>query len=157
MKARLMHVALAAALALGAFNAAAADTHAHEAGASKALKLNVGKKWQTDAPLRKGMEEIRSAVAADKAALHAGKMTPAAYDILAKKIDGQVAYMVKNCKLPPEADAQLHLVIADLMQASEAMKGKGGKVTRKAGVEKVVAALAAYAKHFDHPGWRPLG
>ena len=148
---------VAAALALGsATGYAASGAHQHEGAASGALKLNAGKKWQTDAPLRKGMTEIRAAVQADKAAIHAGKMTPARYNALAKKVESQVAYMVENCKLPPEADAQLHLIIADLSSGVDAMKGTDAKA-RRGGAEKIVAALSAYGTYFDHPGWRAPG
>ena len=135
---------------------AAADVHSQESAGLRALKLNAGKKWETDAPLRKGMSEIRDAFARDKDAIHAGKMSAQRYAALAKTIDTQVAYMVANCKLPPEADAQLHLIIAELMQASSAMQGKDKKVPARAGAEKAAAAIAAYGRHFDHPGWKPL-
>ena len=153
----VLNAVLAAALALGTItHAAAADAHGHDGSAIGALKLNAGKKWQTDAPLRKGMSEIRAAIGADKAAIETGKMTPDRYSALAKKIESQVAYMIENCKLTPDADAQLHLIIADLASGSDGMKGKDA-AARKAGAEKVIAALDAYGKYFDHPGWRPVG
>lgn len=136
--------------------ATAADLHSHEGAGSQALELNAGRKWATDAPLRKGTTEIRNAIARDKAAIHAGKLSEAGYNGLAKKIDTQVAYIVTNCKLPPEADAQLHLVLADIMQGSSAMKGKESGVTRQAGAEKIIGALDAYGRHFEHPGWKRL-
>jgi hypothetical protein len=154
------HSAAVAAIAfvLGALPAlaATADVHQHDGAAIQALKLNAGKKWATDAPLRKGMSEIRDAIAADKNAIHAGKLTDARYDALAKRVDAQVAYMIENCKLPPEADAQLHLVIAQITEGSEAMKGKSKNATRRVGAEKIVAALNAYGNHFQHPGWTSL-
>lgn len=144
-----------AALAFGAV-AAEPPGHRHETAGLATLKLDAGKKWGTDAPLRKGIEGIRTAIAADKAAIHAGKMSPAKYDALAGKVDGQVAFIVQNCKLSPEADAQLHLVIGEMMQGVDAIRGKDKKASRRAGVEKIVASLNAYDKHFDHPGWRGL-
>jgi hypothetical protein len=143
------------ALAFGAY-AAEPVGHQHDAAGLAALKLNAGKKWGTDEPLRKGMEEIRNAVAADKETIHAGKMNAAKYDALARTIDGQVVYIVENCKLPSDADAQLHLVLAEVTQGLDAVKGKAKKISRRAGVERIVASLNAYDKHFDHPGWRAL-
>ncbi|MBS0338577.1 MAG: hypothetical protein JSS40_17600 [Proteobacteria bacterium] len=148
-------LAASAALAFGALAAEPAGHH-HEAAGLSTLKLNGGQKWATDAPLRKGMEDIRNAIADRKDAIHAGKLTPAKYAALADRIDAQVAYMVQNCKLAPEADAQLHAVIGEMMEGTEAARGKVRKVDRHAGVDKVVAALEAYNKHFDHPGWRGL-
>jgi hypothetical protein len=153
-------IAVSFALAFGSLAPAAAmaaDVHSHGAGAVESLKLHAGKKWASDAPLRKGTTEIRNAIAANKDAIHAGKLTDAAYDALAAKIDAQVSYLVTNCKLPADADAQLHLVLAQVMQGTSAMKGKEKTMSRRAGVESIVQALEAYSRHFDHPGWKKLG
>ena len=61
---------------------------------------------------------------------------------------------MKECKLPPEADAQLHLVIADVIAGADAMKGAKDAKSGRAGLVKVDGALKSYAKHFDHPGWK---
>jgi hypothetical protein len=151
--------AVAAAMAL-AFSAPvfAAGEHSHDGhGAGEAkLTLNHGKKWQTDAALRKGMENIRNALAADAKLIHSGKLKSEQYEALAKKVNGEVAYIVQNCKLDKAADEQLHIVIADLMAGAEAMEGKEKGVAPRAGAERVHKALNAYSKHFDHPGWKKL-
>lgn len=128
--------------------------HQHEAGAH-ALKLDNGKKWATDAPLRQGMSAIRDAVAADHRAIHTDKETAAQYNALAGKIDGRIAYIVENCKLAPEADAQLHVVLAEIIAGSDLMKG-ADPAKRKEGAVKIVGALGTYPQYFDHPGWRAL-
>lgn len=144
-------IAFTAALALGGA-AFAAEEHDHHGAAEAKLVLNHGKKWQTDAPLRKGMENIRAAVAKDVKAIHADKAAPKQYQALAAKVNGEVAYIVQNCKLPEDADAQLHLVIAELMAGAEAMQGEHAR----AGAERVAKTLNQYGKFFDHPGWRNL-
>jgi hypothetical protein len=63
---------------------------------------------------------------------------------------------VQNCKLEPEADAQLHIVIAELLAGAEAMQGKEPGVARRAGAKRVVKALNAYGEHFEHAGWKRL-
>lgn len=140
-------VPLLAGLLLAAPAVAAEDhSHGHGAGGLSELTLDHGRKWQTDAPLRQGMDGIRAALDA----VHAGKL---GYDGLAQAIDAQVAFMVANCKLAPEADAQLHLVL------SEVVDGAGRIVEpsqRADGAARLVAALDAYGRHFDHPGWAPL-
>jgi hypothetical protein len=155
----IRQTAIAAALALAfagpAF--AASDVHSHEHGTEQAkLVLNHGKKWPTDAPLRQGMSNIRSAVAKEAKAIHAGKATPRQYEALAREVTAEVAGIVQNCKLDPEADAQLHIVIAEMMAGAEAMEGKAHGVTREAGAERVAKALNAYGEHFHHAGWKPL-
>lgn len=154
LKSITLAFAVAAAFGLPAAHAAG-DAHDHGAGEAK-LVLNHGKKWQTDAPLRRGMENIRAAVAKDLKVIHADKATPAQYEALAKKVNTEVAGIVQNCKLDPEADAQLHIVIAELMGAAEAMEGKAQGEKPRAGAVKAVKALNAYGKHFDHAGWKRL-
>lgn len=149
---------LALGLAAGSLAAEkAAPMHEHDHGAAPArLTLNEGKKWSTDAPLRKGMESIRMLMEASLHEIHDGKLSAAKYGALAKKLNAEVGGIVANCKLEPKADAQLHLVIADISEGVEAMEGKAKKVKRDAGAVKVVGALEKYGSHFEHPGWQPL-
>ena len=133
------------------------EQESHGSGSAVAqLQLKDGQKWQTDAPLRLGMANIRAAFDADHPAIHAGKQTDAQYAALATHIDQQVQSIVANCHLPADADANLHLVIADILEGVEAMEGKSKKMKRQAGALKVGGALEKYASHFDHPGWQPL-
>ena len=134
-------LAFAAPLAYGQ----AGHDHGHAAAGETKLVLNQGNKWPTDAPLRQGMENIRAALG--------GGMK---YQALANKVNSEVAGIVQNCKLEPEADAQLHLVIADIMAGVEALEGKAQGETRRAGAEKIARALDAYGEHFDHAGWKRL-
>lgn len=156
-----MRAALRAAamvLALGAGTPALAQaSHDHGSADRSALKLDNGKRWSTDAPLRQGMTAIRSSMAKNLDAAHAGRLTDAQYRAVAKDVHGQVAFIVKNCKLPPAADAVLHVLVADLMAGAEAMEGKVKGTAPRAGFVKVVQALDEYGKHFDHPGWQGLG
>ena len=143
---------IAASAALGAEHGTAGDTH--EAGAH-AIELNNGKRWETDAPLRQGMMSIRNAMAADHALIAAGKESAAQYQALAERVDAQLAYIVGNCKLEPEADANLHAVLADLIAGSDSMKSKNA-AERRDGATKIIDALQTYPQYFHHPGWRAL-
>ena len=157
MKTVLVRTALGASLALAYCMPPLAAEPAHDhAAASAALELNQGVKWQTDQPLRKGMSNMRAALAKDLKAVHANKASDAQYEALAAKLTGEVAYVVQNCKLEPKADAELHKVIGELLAAAEAMQGKEAGVARRDGAVRAVRALNAYGKHFDHPGWRNL-
>ena len=145
-----------AALAIGASaNAATGKSHSEEGHerSSAQLSLDHGKKWPTDAPLRKGMASVRGAVGRSAKAIHAGKHEAARYEALAGRIEAEMALIVANCKLPPEADAQLHIVLAQMSEGADAMK-RGER--RDKGAEAVIEALNAYGKHFEHPGWRPI-
>lgn len=153
-------VAVACGMALGpalaAPAAAPADAHGHAADAPHKLSLNHGRKWGTDEALRKGMGRIRDLAAPQLKAVHAGKLSPEQYRELSTQIEGEVAGIVANCKLAPEADAMLHLVIADLGAGTEAMAGKTDSMRPQQGYVKVVQAVNAYGKHFDHPGFKAI-
>jgi hypothetical protein len=147
----------AVTLALTGIAAQAAEhDHEHAAGEAHSLKLNAGKKWRTDAPLRKAMGEIRALLAAQHQAIENDRLKAADYAALGAKVEAQVGYIVQNCKLDPEADANLHLILEDVVAGADAMQGKAKDLTPKAGAGRVIAGLSNYGKYFDHRGWRPI-
>ncbi|MEW5738205.1 MAG: hypothetical protein AB1938_04730 [Myxococcota bacterium] len=128
--------------------------HAHEGGSALSkLTLNAGKRWQTDAQLQKAMAVIRDDVQAAIEPIHAGKFAAKDYEALAGRIEKQVAGVISKCKLPPEVDAQFHLVLADVVSGVATMKKAGD---RTKGVVQVIEALQAYPTYFEHPGWKPI-
>ncbi|MBF0439073.1 MAG: hypothetical protein HQL93_08120 [Magnetococcales bacterium] len=133
----------------------AVDQHEHNGPTrtESGLTLNNGKPWQTDAPLRKGMEGIQRDIKESLPRIHAGTFTAKQYVALAKKMHNHINYIFKNCKLPKEADAQLHLVLAEVVQGQEAMEAHNGQ---SSGAAMIVHALDLYGRHFDHAGWKPL-
>lgn len=150
--AALVAAATPAALAAGAPAAA----HAHDDAQGATLKLDHGRKWASDAPLRDGMTRIRGLVAPKVAAAHAGTMGTAEYAALAGQVEVEVGKIVASCKLPPEADAVLHVVLSDLTAGTDAMAGRGKGTVQRDGFVKVVAAVNDYGRTFDHPGWKPI-
>jgi hypothetical protein len=152
MNPRVLICALGLLVAAGGAQAAGEQTH-HDHGAAPqaALKLDNGKKWATDEPLRRGMVNIREQLEH----LHHGKPDPAAYDRLAKAVNGEVAYIFQNCRLPKQADDVLHVVLADVMQGAAALEGKQKDMSREQGANRIVHALDNYGRYFDHPGWQP--
>lgn len=140
--------------------APAAPTHKHDAHADHAapatLQLNAGTKWETDEALRKAMASIRHSVEASLHDIHENRLAAAGYGALARKVEGEVGKIVANCKLEPEADAQLHLIVADLLAGSEQMAGKVKKAKRQDGAVKVIGALEKYSTYFDDPNFKPI-
>ncbi len=130
--------------------------HDHGAAAPHTIQLNAGKKWSTDDALRQGMGAIRVVVESALPAAHSGKLTPAGYQTLANAIDSQIAYIVGSCKLDPKADEQLHIVIAELADGVEMIKGKQPGQERAMGVVNLSHTLNTYGKHFNHPGWKAI-
>lgn len=147
-------MAVAAALASPALAGTAA--HSHDAATPHKLSLDQGRKWATDEPLRNGMGRIRGLVEPRLDAAHHGKLGAEQYRDLAAQVEAEVGTIVANCRLEPKADAMLHLVIADLLEGADAMAGKNAKLRSDQGLVKVVTALNAYGRHFDHPGFKTI-
>ncbi|MDP3513198.1 MAG: hypothetical protein Q8S20_10650, partial [Sulfuritalea sp.] len=129
--------------ALAAGNAA--HDHGHAVVETTKLELNAGKKWETDAALRKAMESIRHTMAASLHDIHENRVSAAAYGKLAHKVEDEVGQIVANCKLEPRADAQLHLIVAELLDGAEQMAGKPKQAKRMNGAVKVIGALEKYS------------
>ncbi len=147
---------LALGLAAGGI-AAEHAAHGHEhGGAPSKLELKAVKKWPTDATLRAAMGAMRASMQAALPSIHEHHFSAQQYGSLASKLGAEVVAIVANCRLDPEADAQLHLVISDLLEGIEAMEGKSRKTQREAGALKVVAALEKYGQTFEHWGWETL-
>lgn len=161
LKIRHLFIEAAAAAVLVATSVGTAQAqpvdHRHDATTPHKLSLNQGKKWGTDEPLRAGMGRIRSLVEPQLGAAHDGKLTQAQYSELATRIGTEVGGIVANCKLEPKADAMLHLLIADLGDGTSTMTGKNPQQRPALGLVKVAKTLDQYGKHFDHPGFKPVG
>ena len=147
--------ALALCAGLASPFALAADAHSHGHGRGAAtLQLDHGRKWATDEPLRRGMTAIRAIVQGSPAALHKATANPEAYAPVGQRIEAEVGRIVAECKLPPAADAQLHLLIAEIVAGADAMKGAKSAAAGRYGLVKVDTALRTYARYFDPPGWK---
>jgi len=147
---------LAVALSSPLAALAAADAHDHGKSAPHKLELHAGKKWGTDDALRQGMSTIHASVSKILPSAHSGQATAADYEAFGKDVTAQITYIVENCKLDPQADEQLHIIVANIMGGVEAAEGKQGEKTRASGVVTVAQAANAYGKHFDHAGWRAI-
>lgn len=131
----------------------AEEQHRHDKHSAAKPTLNNGKLWQTDAPLRKGMDGIRHSMDVALPRIHADDFSGEQYLTLAKNVQDYIEFMVKNCKLPPDIDAQVHLVLEQIIAGVSTMEGKNGQ---SSGAVMIVQALNTYGQHFDHPGWPSL-
>lgn len=143
-----------APMSLSVVHAKDAHHHHHDHGVN-ALQLNDGSQWETDAPLRKAMAVLRSEIQPLLPVIHEDELAADRYESLATTVNDQVTYMIENCGLEGEADAQLHLVIADLMAAASIMQGD--EDSRRDGAVRAVGALNNYATYFDDPAFEKLG
>lgn len=137
---------------LAAAQAQAAQAHtAHDHAAPQAATPAPAtiQRWATDAPLRKGMAEIRRAVDALRHFEH-NHMGPDQALTLATRVEDQVGYLVANCKLEPQADAALHAIIARLLQGAAALKANPRDT---AAIATMRQALQDYPRQFDDSSW----
>ena len=102
---------------------------------------------------RAGMEAVRDELQAHVKAIHAKTFTAEQYAALAGRIEGRLVTIMSECKLPPDVDAQLHVLLVDFFDGAKTMKAEGDRMK---GVAKIVRSLGAYEKHFEHPDWKPL-
>lgn len=153
LKPLLIAIALSISASTAIAQAAAHEQH----GATHAvLELDAGQKWATDAPLRQGMSTIHKAVSTALPAAQSGKMTTAQYDAFANDMTGQFTYIVQNCKLEPKADAQLHVLLGNIMTGITIAKGEEKGQDRNLGVIKVAQSVNDYGKYFDQTDLKPI-
>ena len=102
-------------------------------------------RYASDAPLRKGMGEIRGAVAALDHNEH-GHMNQQQALATVGVIERSIGDIVANCKLEPEADHALHGVLAKLGRGIAAIKADPND---KSALVPLREAVADYSKLFD--------
>lgn len=153
---RVFAGAAASLLLCLSIQAAKAGEYPHNHPGTAGLELNHGEKWATDAPLRKGISAIRAVLAVKLERIRRGTLPASAYGVLAETVQDNVNAIIANCKLPAEADAQLHVIIARVLEGNAAMKDGPDQAKRRGGALQIIAALDEYGTYFDHPGWQPL-
>lgn len=124
--------------------------HEHSEQADMGMVLDDGKKWKTDAPLRKGMGSIHQAIEKAEKAFESKTLTQKEGKELSSHINKELMYMVENCELQPKADASLHVIIGEMMHGiGELSKAPDSDK----GFPRIHNALKQYPKFFDHPDW----
>jgi hypothetical protein len=123
--------------------------HAHGHQVAPVEPAASARRWDTDAPLRAGMGRIRVSVDALGHHEH-GHLDPAQVAALATRIEEDVAYLVANCRLEPQADIALHGIISRLMQGVGMLRTDPANPVA---ITSMRQALQDYRQHFDDPSW----
>jgi len=135
-------------------SATAAAQSAHEGHAVHAPLTATApvptQRWASDAPLRKGMRDIRVAVQALEHYEH-GHMGIAQVSSTVALIDTSVNDIFANCRLEPDADVALHGLLARFLAGAEAVRTS--QQVPVAEIAAMRAALARYPQLFDDPAW----
>lgn len=133
---------------------AIAAEHAHHHAENEVkLSLNEGVKWPIDKSLHIGMTNIKTEIANNLDSIHHEKFTDEQYAVLATSLDKQLSFLFANCKLPPLADAQLHTLLAKVMQGVDKIKHSNSK---KQGAVLIIQALQDYPVYFEDADWQNL-
>ena len=95
------------------------------------------------------MERIHGVMADALPAFEKGGLSAETATALANEVQTQVQFLIANCKLEPAADAQLHLVIGQMLAAADALSKEP---MSKEGMPRLHEAVQLYGDHFEHPG-----
>ena len=169
---KLSIVTLVAFMAIEALtiNSAAASEHKHEqshahkhetkkdqqspANATlESMQLNQGQKWAIDTSLHTGMTRIKASMEKNINAIHDETFKAEQYSVLAKELQNHLNYLFIHCKLPSDADAQLHILLITVMQGAEQMQATS---EQRQGAIKIIKALQKYPKYFKDDNWQDL-
>ena len=113
------------------------------------LRLDQGKPWATDPALVQGMERIRVAVNTASVLPVLDADSAAA---LVQSVRDQINFLIANCRLEPDADATLHVFIAQLLNAAAALQENPAS---SLALSQMQQTLREYPHYFAHPGWQP--
>src|SRR5690554_7682659 len=151
----MLSALLAIPLGITAGTAMASDaTHSHGHEVHGTMELNQGRSWETDAALRQGMGALHQIVSTGLERAHANALKADEYKKMSGEIMTQFTYIVENCDLEPEADAQLHILLGNIVQGVEIIEGKVSGKQAEDGLISMAQALNSYGSHFDHPSWQ---
>ncbi|MBF0416954.1 MAG: hypothetical protein HQL86_01735 [Magnetococcales bacterium] len=151
MRAPLLFTCLLLALAIGVSTEGwAAESRQHD-HPTETLSLDHGKKWSVDDPLRQSMDAIRSSTV--RAFTLPQKDT---LGHLAKTIQMETDNIIRQCRLPPTADATLHVFLAKLLEHGPKLTFASSPGESKQNLMAIVETLNHYGHYFDHPDWRDI-
>lgn len=152
MKNKISTLLLTGLLAIAYSFSVTASEHHHEQNNSQ-LVLNQGEKWEIDDSLHVGMSGIKQEIIKNLDEIHHERFTKQQYADLVVTLDKLLAFLFENCKLPPLADAQLHILLANVMQGVDKMKNSENK---KQGAILIIQSLKTYPVYFNDPNWQGL-
>lgn len=132
----------------------AEEHHHHEASNKQEIRLDVdGKKWATDEPLRRGMNQINVLAKESMTPIHSGQATDETYKKLGRALKKQTDAIFKNCKLAPAADQELHKILVPIVKAEDTFTGSGSLGEKHEAFMAVLQSLEQYGVYFAHEKW----
>lgn len=126
--------------------------HGHQQQSDK-LVLNDGQKWPTDAPLRDAMATLRHSLMAVLDDIHHHRLNDQGYVKLAEEVQQQSHQIISQCALEPQADAQFHIILAQLLKSAQSMQQPE---QQRQGAILLLNALQNYQIYFEDPDFAPV-
>lgn len=150
-------VLLVAALTLALNGTAMAQHEEHQhghhethAGGELELERPETGRWASDQSLRQGMSGLKAAFEPAHAAYRNESFDREQAAALADTIEQKVNFMFANCRLPADADAELHKLLAAALGAAKSLRESDDLHQGLHGLHRV---LQSYGDYFEHPGW----
>lgn len=109
-----------------------------------------------DAPLRAGMEAVRSTIATRLAAADGKALQEAEFVSLADTIDRQINDIVAGRDFHTPDGRYLQWLLGDLGDGATLMRTAPRAPGKRLGLMKVVESLNLYGRAFNHPGWQSI-
>lgn len=143
----ILGIASAAVVGLALHSRDHGEAHrAHDRPDELALTLNDGKKWETDATLRRGMARIAALVAPLASKMEEERLDPIEAARVADGVRDEVNILVSNCRLEPKADAALHVLIGEMLAGADILLQPDPSME---GVRMISEALDLYPRYFE--------
>lgn len=149
MKLSTPTIAIAGAFAACLASAASAQLHQEHAAHATKKPVAPATRWATDAPLRKGMNDIRIALG-ELRHFELGHMPAAMALERVTAIEDATTYLFAHCKLAPAADAALHGMLVPLLSAAHRFKND---TNDESAIPAMRSAIADYPNYFDDQKW----
>lgn len=129
---------------------AASHEHEHDGHSSGAVSaqatLNNGKKWKSDATLKKNMIAMHKEFNSLHSKFESKKATQEDFKSMQTTTQKSLDDIFKNCKLEPKADATLHEVLAQLMAAKEKLEKDSSRLD---GLKQMQTGFDMFHQYFQ--------
>lgn len=134
-----------------------AGEHSHHSVTQNAeIQLDHGNKWATDIPLRQAMKYLNDLARKNLPAIHAGTFNDESYKKMGLAMTEQTNLIFKNCKLPPNADKELHKILIKILNSEKVFQNKDQTLSEHDAFDSFLKSLKLYGKYFQHDGWVPV-
>lgn len=119
----------------------------HQHGEEQGITLNNGKKWETDADLKKLMGNINTELQKVKKLEKSGKAGPKTYEHFYHSIETSTQKIINSCKMPEGMHENYHVILEDILNTSEELKDAE---KQKGVTAKMTETMKKYTEYFDH-------